>query len=119
MNANFPANSEPQYRNVTILVPILPWGLYDQTVVSQSCAIDTEEGILVAFQTPMGIRGVNRYSVVEAGGGGGLCLREEARLTGPRVLMGFTMGTERVNHQKHREAVVEEMERRAGGSGGG
>jgi hypothetical protein len=104
-----------QYRAVTIQVPMGPF--WSQKIVSQSAAMDTEDGVLVAFQAPMGIHGRNHYRIVDALDGSGLVLREEAVLTGPRLLMPFTMGQEKEQHAKHRVSVAEELGRRAKNSG--
>ena len=75
--------------------------------------MNTDDGIIAVFQAPMGIHGRNQYRVVDAFDGTGLVLREEAILTGPRLLMPFTMGQEREQHTKHRVSVAEELARRA------
>jgi hypothetical protein len=54
------------------------------------------------FQAPMGLYGVNTWKVVRSIGEGGkedLVLREEAELTGPRLLMPFVLATERESHK--------------------
>ncbi|KAF8863866.1 hypothetical protein BDZ45DRAFT_797760 [Acephala macrosclerotiorum] len=105
-----------EYRQVTISIPMGP---FSSTVVSRSAAIDTEDGVIVFFEAPMGLYGKNQYRVVKKDGeGGGLVLREEAKLTGYSILMGFVLGQEGKSHGEHRGNVARELERRAEAVGG-
>ncbi|CZR58080.1 uncharacterized protein PAC_07970 [Phialocephala subalpina] len=110
------SNGTPvEYRQVTISVPMGP---FSSTVISRSATIDTEDGVIVFFQAPMGMYGKNQFRVVKDGQGKGLVLREEAKLTGYSVLMPFVLGTEEKNHGEQRRKVGRELKRRAEAAGG-
>lgn len=100
-----------EYRSVTISVPFGPFG--SKLITSTSAYMDTENGVLVAFQAPMGLHGRNQYRIVENENGDGLLLREEAALTGVSIMMPFVMGQERESHTKHRMNIAEELGKRA------
>ncbi len=92
--------TRPDYRSVTIAVPMGPW---TSEIVSQSAFVDTEDGMYVIFQAPMGSSGWSRWSVVknEEEGKEGLVLREEATLSGYRFLMPFAVGQHKEAHKKY------------------
>ncbi|TVY34710.1 hypothetical protein LSUB1_G007081, partial [Lachnellula subtilissima] len=81
-------NASVEYREVSVAVPMGP---FTSTVVTTSAFVDTEDGLLIVFQAPLGLHGVNRFRVVREGEGegGGLVLSEEARLIGFRLMMPF------------------------------
>lgn len=74
----------------------VPMGPFSSTVVTTSALVDTEDGLVVVFQAPLGLHGVNRFSIVSEGEG--LVLREEARLIGFRLMMPFVVRTELESH---------------------
>ncbi|TVY14037.1 hypothetical protein LARI1_G007664 [Lachnellula arida] len=94
-------NAGVEYRSVAVAVPI---GLFSSTVVTTTAFVDAEDGLVVVFQAPLGLCGVNRFSIVregeggENGGEGALVLREEARLSGCRLMMPFVVRTELESH---------------------
>jgi hypothetical protein len=91
-----PAGVEPEYRSVTAAVPFGPFS--SKNVTTTSAFIDTDDGLIIVFQAPMGLHGRNQWRVVPAGDEKGLVLREEARLTGVALLMPFVLTTEKKSH---------------------
>ncbi|KAK0105339.1 hypothetical protein ONS96_004734 [Cadophora gregata f. sp. sojae] len=94
-----PEGTEPEYRSVTIEVPMAFLGA--NTFITHSAFVNTEDGMIVVFQAPMSLNGWSRWSVVktENEGDAGLLLREQATLTGLRFLMPFVVGTEKKSHK--------------------
>jgi hypothetical protein len=91
-----PAGVEPEYRCVTATVPIGPFG--SNNITTTSAFIDTDDGLIIVFQAPLGLHGRNQWRVVPTEDKQGLVLREEARLTGVALLMPFVLMTERKSH---------------------
>jgi hypothetical protein len=91
-----PAGVEPEYRSVTIAVPMGPFGSSSVTITS--AFVDTDDGIIIVFQAPMGLHGRNQWRVVPDVDGVRVIVREEARLTGFALLMPFILMTEKRTH---------------------
>jgi len=108
---------EPQYRSVTAAVPIGPFG--SNNVTTTSAFIDTDDGLIIVFQAPMGLYGKNQWRIVPAEDGNGLVLREEARLTGLALLMPFILMTERKSHTELGARFSQKLGEIALASGGG
>jgi hypothetical protein len=91
-----PPGVNPQYRAVTARVPFGPFGSRDVTTIS--AFVDTEDGLIIVFQAPMGLHGKNEWKIVTADEGEGFVLLEEAKLTGYAPLMPFIAMTETQSH---------------------
>jgi hypothetical protein len=83
--------------------------------VTTGAFIDTEDGLILVFEAAMGIHGRNTYQILEKGEG--LVLREEARMTGFSLMMGFVMGTKKKSHDELAEAFIKKLEDRRVGEG--
>ncbi|KAH7312015.1 hypothetical protein BKA65DRAFT_518009 [Rhexocercosporidium sp. MPI-PUGE-AT-0058] len=114
-----PSGTEPYYRSVTIAVPMGIFGT--STIVTNSAFVNTEDGMIVAFQAPMSLSGWSRWSVVkieregEGNGKEGLLLREHSTLTGLRFLMPFVVGTEKKSHKEFQLNFARSLESTIGG----
>jgi hypothetical protein len=76
-------------------------------VTSQSAFVDTEDGVIIVFQAPLGLHGHNRWRIVNDDQSGRLMVIEEANLQGPLLLMAFTVTTEQKAHGEQRRRYVE------------
>lgn len=101
--------AEPEYRSVTVAVPMGPW---TSEVISQTAFVDTEDGMYVIFQAPLGLTGWSRWRVAkgEVEGKGVLLLREEATLTGYRFLMPFIVRLQKKEHKEFQVKFARSME---------
>lgn len=68
--------------------------------------------MVLVFEAGMGIYGRNTYQILEEGEG--FVLREEARMTGLSLMMGFVMGTKKRSHGELAEAFIRKLEERRG-----
>lgn len=105
-----PQGTEPEYRSVTIEVPLGIFGT--STIVTHSAFVNIDDGMVVAFQAPMSLNGWSRWSVLktENEGKAGLLLREQATLTGLRFLMPFVVGTEKTSHKEFQLNFAKRLE---------
>jgi hypothetical protein len=91
-----PAGVKPVYCEVTIKVPMGP---FSQTSTTPSAFIDTEDGLIIVYQAPMGIcSGVDRFILISMEGGDGLTLLEESVITAFAPMMSFIAGTKKGSH---------------------
>jgi hypothetical protein len=94
-------------------------GPFSSSITTTSALIDTEDGLTVVFQAPMGLYGVNIWKVLKTSAHGpeagewkdGLVLREENELTGPRILMPFVLSTKQSSHEECGLAFVKRLEK--------
>ncbi|TVY46780.1 hypothetical protein LOCC1_G002120 [Lachnellula occidentalis] len=109
-------NASVEYRSVAVAVPMGP---FTSTVVTTSAFVDTDDGLIIVFQAPLGLHGVNRFRVVSEGEGGGLVLSEEARLVGFRLMMPFVVKTELESHGEAGRAFGRKLVEMNGAGGKG
>lgn len=110
------------WRAVTIAVPMPLFGT--STVVTMGAYIDIEDGILVVFQSGMGVRGVNIWKIkdeksteglaeteedTQKAGVEGLFLEEEATITANMLLMGFVLSSKKTSHTELGHRFVEAL----------
>ena len=104
-----PAGVKPDYRSVTARIPFGPFGSSD--VVTTSAFIDTDDGLIVVFQAPMGLYGKDQWSIVDEGDGeGSLVMAEESQMTGFAPLMPFVASTKKQSHTEVGVAFVTKLE---------
>jgi len=93
-------------------------GPFSSSVTTTSAFVDTEEGVTVVFQAPLGLYGVNVWKVVksenEMEGKEGMVLKEENELTGPRILMPFVLSTKKSSHEEVGLAFAKRLEEEVG-----
>lgn len=89
---------------MTVGVPIGP---FTNNIVTTSGFIDIDDGTIIVFHAPMGLYGQNTFHVVDTGEGN--VLREEARLTGFRLMMPFVMKTEKKSHGEAGQAFARKL----------
>jgi hypothetical protein len=107
-NSVSPPGVKPEYRAVTARVPFGPFGSRD--VTTTSAFIDTEDGLIIVFQAPMGLHGRNQWRIVPSEDGKRFALLEEAKLTGFAPLMPFIVMTEKKSHTELGTAFARKLE---------
>ncbi|TVY82923.1 hypothetical protein LSUE1_G002267 [Lachnellula suecica] len=96
-----------EYRSVTIGVPMGP---FTSEVITLSAWIDTEDGMILVFQSQMGLSGRDQWRVVKAAEGDGLVLREESSMTGFALMMSFVAGAKKESHNEVGRSFVKKLE---------
>lgn len=97
-------------------------GPFSSSVTTTSAFIDTEDGVTIVFQAPIGLYGVNVWKVVKTSAHGptagewedGLVLKEENELTGPRILMPFVLSTKQSSHEECGLAFARKLDKDGG-----
>lgn len=105
-----PPGAKPEYRAVTARVSLGPFGRRD--VTTTSAFVDTEDGLIIVFQAPMGLHGKNQWKIIPAEEGEGFVLVENATLTGFAPLMPFIIGTEKQSHAELGANFAQKLEGR-------
>jgi hypothetical protein len=91
-----PAGVQPEYRAVTVRIPFGPFGSKDVTTIS--AFVDTEDGLIIVFEAPMGLYGKDQWRIIPSEDAGGFTLVEESELTGLALMMPFIVMTKKSSH---------------------
>lgn len=106
-----PAGIEPEYRCVTVRVP---FGLFTSTITTTAALVDTDDGLVMVFQSPMGIHGVDRFTIESTDDGEGLQLVEESTIMGSVLLIPFTIATQKSAHAEAGRKFAEKLAEQSG-----
>jgi len=87
-----------------------PFG--SKSVTTTTALIDSDDGLMVVFEAPMGLYGRNEWRVVDSPDGKGLLLREENVLTGVTILMPFVLMTKKESHRELAARFVDKLRER-------
>jgi hypothetical protein len=105
-NAISPPDVTPEYRVVTIRVPFGPWS---SEIVTRVALINTEDGLVLLYQAPMGQHGTDQWRIIPADDGDGLVLVEKSIMSGFALLMPFAAGTKKQSHTEIGEAFIKKL----------
>lgn len=101
-----PPDAKPEYRVVTVRVP---FGPLSNDIVTATALVDTEDGLILVYQAPMGLYGKDQWKIVPADDGDGLVLVEESSMTGFALLMPFVISTKKQSHTEIGEKFAERL----------
>jgi hypothetical protein len=105
--ARCPDGVAPEYRSVTVVVPMRP--LKAAIVTTTSAFIDTHDGIIIVFQAPRGFHGIYQCHVFSREDALGWAVREEATLTGFALLMPYILRGEENTRMERLASLSREL----------
>jgi hypothetical protein len=106
--ARCPDGVAPEYRSVTVVVPMRP--LKAAIVTTTSAFIDTDDGIIIVFQAPRGFHGRYQWRVFSREDALGWAVQEEATLTGFALLMPYILRGEENTRTERLAMLSRELE---------